>query len=158
MAKIPRARRPRATTEAQLDDALLDGQPLPAQTASDLQALYALLRAADGPPTASELAGQRDAVAAFIRASAASQPRRLRKPAILARLSTIAVAAATGAAALGGAAAAAYSGALPAGAQKFAHHAIGAPAADDPGTDAVVTEPGDDDGTDAGATGDDGTN
>jgi hypothetical protein len=151
---MPRIPRPRlhgdTATVAELDDAVLDGGPLPAELPSELTAVPELLRAAAGPATEAELVGQQAAVAAFIRAngvSLASRTRRFRRPMVLSTLLTtkLAFAAAASAATLGGAAAVAYTGALPAGPQNFAHHTIGAPAADDTGNDTLTTASGDTD-------------
>ena len=162
MPKIPGPRHGDATTGAELDDAVLDGGPLPAELPPELVAVPALLRAAAGPPTEAELSGQQAAVAAFIRATGASQAarhRRLWRPAMLSTLLTtkLAFAAAASAATLGGAAAAAYAGALPAGPQNFAHHTIGAPAADHHGTDELTTAATDTEGTDTEGTDTQGT-
>ena len=146
MPRIPGQRRHSdATTVAELDDAVLDGGPLPAELPPELAAVPALLRAAAGPATEAELMGHQAAVAAFIRVAGgagASRTRRFRRPVMLSTLLTakVGLAAAASAATLGGAAAVAYSGGLPTGPQNLAHHTIGAPAAAHLGTDGLTVE------------------
>ncbi len=98
-----------------------------------------LLDAASAPASASELAGEREIVAAFQRehlesVSASSKPARRRslvRSRMLNSLLTGKIAAALAAAAVGatGAATAAYADALPASVQDIAHHLIAAPPA-----------------------------
>jgi hypothetical protein len=113
-------------------DRLLDGDfaehPTPAVTV-----LAALLAAAAAPASGRELAGQKAAVAAFVRERDAGGHRHsaARRRSMLATLlgTKLAAAAAAGAVGFGGLAAAAYAGALPAPIQDFAHQTVGAPAA-----------------------------
>lgn len=97
-------------------------------------ALAMLIAAARGPAVATELLGEDEILAAFRNPESAGisshAARRSRRSAMLSALlsSKIALAAAVGVVAMGGASAAAYAGVLPAPVQDFAHHTIGAPA------------------------------
>ena len=90
---------------------------------------FAALRAA---PVDSGMTAEASALAAFRgtvgRPSEPARPRRRRRPVLTSLLTAkLAAAAAAAAVTLGGAAVAAYTGKLPAPAQKFAHDTIGAP-------------------------------
>jgi hypothetical protein len=113
-----------------------DGEQLVSglEPGAGVAALAAFVSAARGTATSAELLGETAVVAAFAEAVHAdiSGPARSR-PRRSAMLSTflgskIALAAAAGGLSLAGASAAAYANALPAPAQSFAHHTIGAPA------------------------------
>jgi hypothetical protein len=113
-------------------DALLAGDLLTDEAFAGLQPAAALLAALNAAPQDGELAGHARALAEFRHRG--SMPVRSRRPArrrlrLLTSLLTAkaAAAAAAAAVALGGVATAAYTGALPASAQQFAHNAIGAP-------------------------------
>ncbi len=113
-------------------DALLDGAQVPDEDPARWQPVARVLAALTSAPESSELAGEARALAEFrSRASAApprSRARRNRGWAASLRVPRPAVAAATGAAAMGGLLAVAYAGDLPAAAQRLAHDTIGAPA------------------------------
>jgi len=113
-------------------DALLTGDLVTGEAWAGLQPAAALVAALNAAPQDGELAGHARALAEFRRRG--GRPARARRPArrrprVLAALVTAraAAAAVVAAAALGGVAAAAYTGALPAPAQRFAHGMIGAP-------------------------------
>ncbi len=113
-------------------DALLTGDLLTDEAFAGLQPAAALLAALNAAPEDGELAGHARALAGFRHRG--GMPVRSRRSArrrhrLLTSLLTVkaAAAAAVAAAALGGVATAAYTGALPAPAQQFAHNAIGAP-------------------------------
>ena len=111
-------------------DALLDGAPLPDEDPARWQPVAQVLAALTSAPESSELAGEARALAEF-RGRAAPRRSRLRNRGWAAslRVPRPAVAAATGAVAMGGLLAVAYAGDLPAAAQRLAHDTIGAPAA-----------------------------
>jgi len=137
MANIPGS--PRADVPELPDgalDALLAGDLVTGEAWAGLQPAAALVAALSAAPQDGELAGHARALAEFRRRGGRpvharrSARRRPRLPAALvtARAAAVAaVVAAAAAAALGGVAAAAYTGALPAPAQRFAHAMIGAP-------------------------------
>jgi hypothetical protein len=109
-----------------------------------LQPLADALAALKARPASDELAGEAAALAEFEARVGGPVPvsrsRRRRHPLLASLLSARAAAAAAVAAlSLGGFATAAFAGALPAPAQQFAHHTIGAPAARD--TDSTGTHP-----------------
>jgi hypothetical protein len=144
------------TTPEQPEDFWLLDRILHGDAEPDDAALAQLLDAARGPASAEELSGEPAARAAFEthrpgtsrpagqRAGTHSRSRRI--PVISAlKASKMAGAAAVGGIALASTLTAAYAGALPAGLQDFAHHTIGAQAADD------------DQGDDPGDTGDTGS-
>jgi hypothetical protein len=113
-------------------DALLTGDPLTDEAFAGLQPAAALLAALNAAPEDGELAGHARALAEFRhRGSMPVHSRRSvrRRLPLLTSLLTVkaAAAAVATAAALGGVATAAYTGALPAPAQQFAHNMIGAP-------------------------------
>ncbi|HEX9356603.1 MAG TPA: hypothetical protein VF933_22660 [Streptosporangiaceae bacterium] len=116
-------------------DALLDGRPLPdGEDPARWQPVAEVLTALTSAPERSELTGEARALAEFrSRACGAPRParasRRSRGWAASLRVPRPAVAAATGAVAMGGLLAVAYAGDLPAAAQRLAHDTIGAPAA-----------------------------
>jgi hypothetical protein len=134
MANIPGS--PRADVPELPDgalDALLTGDLVTDEAYAGLQPAAALLAALSAAPEDGELAGHARALAEFRRRG--GRPVRARRsarrrPRVLAALVTARAAvavAAVAAAGLGGVAAAAYTGALPAPAQQFAHGMIGAP-------------------------------
>jgi hypothetical protein len=113
-------------------DALLTGDLVTDEACAGLQPAAALLAALNAAPHDGELAGHARALAEFRhRGGRPVHARRSarRRPRLLTALLTAkaAAAAAVAAAALGGVAAAAYTSALPAPAQQFAHSVIGAP-------------------------------
>jgi hypothetical protein len=113
--------------------ALLSGQE-PQDVPAGLQPAEDVLAALKARPSGDELAGHAAAMAEFRQHVGVSAPVRSltrRRPALLTSLMSakVAAAAAAVAIAIGGVATAAYAGALPSGAQSFAHHWIGAPAA-----------------------------
>ena len=114
-------------------NALLTGDLLTDEACAGLQPAAALLAALNAAPENGELAGHARALAEFRhRGGMPVHSRRSarRRPRLITSLLTVKAAAATAvaaAAALGGVATAAYTGALPAPAQQFAHNAIGAP-------------------------------
>jgi len=115
-------------------DALLAGNLLAEDTAQGLRPVAEAIAALNGVPATSELAAEANALAVFrgvVGMSAEpARSRRRRRPLLTSLISAkLAAAAMAAAVTLGGAAAAAYSGALPAPAQKLAHDTIGAPAA-----------------------------
>lgn len=112
-------------------DALLTGNLPPEDTADGLRPVAEAIAALNAVPVTSELAAEASALTVFRAAGgsgASVRPRRRRHP-LLTSLLSAKLAAAAVAVTLSGAAAAAYTGALPAPAQKFAHAALGAPAA-----------------------------
>src|SRR5215467_11687191 len=113
-------------------DALLTGDLVTDEACAGLQPAAALLAALNAAPQDGELAGHARALAEFRRRDGMPVHTRRsarRRPRLLLSLLTAkaAAAAVAAAAALGGAAAAAYTSALPAPAQQFAHSVIGAP-------------------------------
>jgi hypothetical protein len=113
-------------------DALLTGDLLTDEAFAGLQPTTALLAALNAAPGSGEVAGHARALAEFRHRRGMPDRSRLhgyRKPRLITSLLTAkaAAAAAVAVAALGGAATAAYTGALPAPAQRLAHNAIGAP-------------------------------
>jgi hypothetical protein len=122
-----------ASAEDAAAAALLAGTELPAESATGLQPVADVLAALRAEPAGGELAGEAAALAEFRqRAGMSTRPhrsRRRRRPVLTSLLSAKAAAAAIAALSLTGAAAAAYSGSLPAPAQKLAHDLVGAPAA-----------------------------
>jgi hypothetical protein len=111
-------------------DALLAGNLLPEDTAGGLRPVAEAIAALNAAPAASELAAEASALTVFSAAGRSGEPtrsRRRRRPLLTSLLSAKLAAAA--AVSLGGAAAAAYTGALPAPVQKFAHDTLGAPLA-----------------------------
>ena len=113
-------------------DALLTGDLITDEACAGLQPAAALLAALNAAPEDGELTGHARALAEFRRRGGMPVHARRsarRRPRLLTSLLTAkaAAAAAVAAAALGGIAAAAYTGALPAPAQQFAHSVIGAP-------------------------------
>lgn len=112
-------------------DALLAAGPSGTDICSELAPVADLLGALTAPAGREELAHEGLALAAFRAKVAVSPPARShrRRPALLTTLlgAKLAVAAAAGAAGLGGLSAAAYAGALPTSVQNFAHHTVGAP-------------------------------
>jgi hypothetical protein len=131
-------------------DALLTGDLVTDEACAGLQPAAALLAALNAAPQDGELAGHARALAEFRRRGgrpvhARRSARRRRR--LLTSLLTVkaATAAAAAAAALGGVAAAAYTSALPAPAQQFAHSVIGAPSPQPshrPGTPPLSRRPG----------------
>ncbi len=110
-------------------DALLTGDLAADEACAGLQPAAALLAALNAAPQDVELAGHARALAEFRhRGGMPAHSRRSarRRPRLITSLLTVKAAVAA-AAALGGVATAAYTGALPAPAQQFAHNAIGAP-------------------------------
>jgi hypothetical protein len=117
--------------------ALLAGGELPAGSPPELQPLSDVLAALTAGPASDELAGEAAALAVFRNQAGVPVPahrsRHRRHPLPASLLSARGVAAAAVAAlSIGGFATAAFAGALPAPAQQFAHHTIGAPAPDRP--------------------------
>jgi hypothetical protein len=115
--------------------ALLAGAELPAGSPPELQPVADVLAALTAGPAGDELAGEAAALAAFRNRAGVPVPahrsRHRRHPVPVSLLSARAAAAAAVAAlGIGGFATAAFAGALPAPAQQFAHHTIGAPAPD----------------------------
>ena len=113
-------------------DALLTGDLLTDEACAGLQPAAALLAALNAAPEDGELAGHARALAEFRhRGGMPVHSRRSarRRPRLITSLLTVkaAATAVAAAAALGGVATAAYTGTLPAPAQRFAHNAIGAP-------------------------------
>jgi hypothetical protein len=114
-------------------DALLTGDLLTDEAFAGLQPATALLAALNAAPEEGELTGHARALAEFRHRGGMPARSRLsghRRPRLITSLLTAkaAAAAAVAVVALGGAAtAAAYTGALPAPAQRLAHNAIGAP-------------------------------
>ena len=112
-------------------DALLTGNLPPEDTAEGLRPVAEAIVALNAVPVTSELAAEASALTVFRAAGgsgASVRPRRRRHP-LLTSLLGAKLAGATVAVTLSGAAAAAYTGALPAPAQRLAHAALGAPAA-----------------------------
>jgi hypothetical protein len=117
-------------------DGLLEGNPLPEDTAAGLRVAADVIAALNCAPAASELAAETGALAVFRgKGGVPDEPvrsRRRRHPLPSPLLSAkLAAAVAATAVTLGGGAvaAAAYTGALPASMQQLAHHTIGAPVA-----------------------------
>jgi hypothetical protein len=115
--------------------ALLAAADLPAGSPPELQPLSEVLAALRAEPAGEELAGEHAALAEFRSRVGVPVPisrsRHRRHPLLTSLLSGKAAAAAAAAISLAGVATtAAFAGALPAPAQQFAHHMIGAPAAD----------------------------
>jgi hypothetical protein len=112
-------------------DALLTGNLPPEDTADGLRPVAEAIAALNAVPVTSELAAEAGALTVFRAAggSGASVRPRRRRRLLLTSLLSAKLAAAAVAVTLSGAAAAAYTGALPAPAQKLAHAALGAPAA-----------------------------
>jgi hypothetical protein len=113
-------------------DALLTGDLVTDEAYAGLQPAAALLAALNAAPQDGELAGHAPALAEFRRRGGmpvhARRSARRRARLLTSLLTAKAAAAAfAAAAALGGTAAAAYTSALPAPAQQFAHSVIGAP-------------------------------
>jgi hypothetical protein len=113
-------------------DALLTGDLLTDEAFAGLQPATALLAALNAAPEDGELDGHARALAEFRHRGGMPARSRLsgyRRPRLITSLLTAkaAAAAVVAVAALGGAATAAYTGALPAPAQRLAHNAIGAP-------------------------------
>jgi hypothetical protein len=121
-----------AISDASLS-ALLAGAELPAGSPPGLRPVAEALAALTAAPAGDELTGEAEALAVFRDRLGVPSPTRRprRRPALLAPLLSARAAAAAAVAALGigGFATAAFAGALPAPAQQFAHHTIGAPAA-----------------------------
>jgi hypothetical protein len=120
--------------DASLAALLAEAEP-PAGSAPRLQPVADLLAALTAGPAGDELAGEAAALAAFCNRVGVPVParrsRHRRHPLPASLLSARAAAAAAVAAlGIGGFATAAFAGALPAPAQQFAHHTIGAPSPD----------------------------
>jgi hypothetical protein len=135
-ADMPNFRRSQPADVPELPDgtlgALLTGDLPTDEAFAGLYPAAALLAALNAAPAGDELAGHASALAGFRhRGSMPVHSRRSarRRPRLITSLLTVkaAAAAAAAAVALGGAATAAYTGALPARAQQFAHDVIGAP-------------------------------
>src|SRR5690349_23793600 len=132
MANIPGS--PRADVPELPDgalDALLTGDLVTDEACAGLQPAAALLAALTAAPQDGELAGHARVLAEFRRRGGmpvhARRSARRRRRSLTSLTAKAAAAAAVAATALGGVAAAAYTGALPAPAQQFAHGMIGAP-------------------------------
>jgi hypothetical protein len=122
-------------------EALLEGAELPAGSAPELRSLAEALATLTAGPARDERAGEASALVAFRERPGtlhsawrlhSARRRRHRRPVSPFRLlsaRTAAAAAAAALAGLGGVATAAYTGALPAAAQRLAHDIIGAPIA-----------------------------
>src|SRR6185369_370582 len=111
-------------------DALLTGDLVTDEACAGLQPAAALLAALNAAPQDDELAGHARVLAEFRRRGLpvhARRSARRRRRSLTSLTARAAAAAAVAATALGGVAAAAYTGALPAPAQQFAHGMIGAP-------------------------------
>jgi len=112
-------------------DALLTGDLPTDEAVAGLRPATALLAALNAAPEDGELAGHARALAEFRHRGGMPAHSRLpgnRRPRLITSLLTAkAAAAAVTVAALGGTATAAYTGALPAPAQRLAHNSIGAP-------------------------------
>ena len=108
-------------------DALLTGDLVTDEACAGLQPAAALLAALNAAPQDGELAGHARVLAEFRRRDLPARARRSARRRRRSLTSLTAKAAAVAATALGGVAAAAYTGALPAPAQQFAHGVIGAP-------------------------------
>ena len=134
MPNFPWSGRPdvSAISDASLS-ALLAGAELPPGAAPELRPVAEALAALTAAPTGDELAGEAEALAVFRERLGVPSPTRRshRRPTLLSPLLSARAAAAAAVAALGigGFATAAFAGMLPAPAQQFAHHTIGAPAA-----------------------------
>ena len=128
-------------------DALLDGGPLPdGEDPARWQPVAQVLTALASAPESSEMAGEARALAEFRSrprgAPRSSGARRRNKGwAAALRIPGPAMAAATGAIAMGGLLAVAYAGDLPAAAQRLAHDTIGAPASARDGGSGPATSP-----------------
>jgi hypothetical protein len=130
-------------------EALLTGDLVTDEACAGLQPAAALLAALNAAPQDGELAGHARALAEFRRRGGrpvhARRPARRRPRSLTSLTAKAAAAAAVAATALGGVAAAAYTGALPAPAQQFAHGVIGAPSpqpSDRPATPQPSYRPG----------------
>ena len=129
-------------------DALLTGDLVTGEAWAGLRPAAALLAALTAAPHDDELAGHARVLAEFRRRGLpvrARRPARRRRRSLTSLTARAAAAAAVAATALGGVAAAAYTGALPAPAQQFAHGVIGAPSpqpSDRPGTPQPSHRPG----------------
>ena len=111
-------------------NALLTGDLVTGEAWAGLRPAAALLAALTAAPQDDELAGHARVLAEFRRRglpARARRPARRRRRSLTSLTARAAAAAAVAATALGGVAAAAYTGALPAPAQQFAHGMIGAP-------------------------------
>ena len=111
-------------------DALLTGDLVTDEACAGLQPAAALLAALNAAPQDGELAGHARVLAEFRRRGLpvhARRSARRKRRSLTSLTAKAAAAAAVAATALGGVAAAAYTGALPAPAQQFAHGMIGAP-------------------------------
>ena len=114
--------------------ALLAGTELPAGLSPELRPVADALAALRAAPASDELSGEAQVLAAFRDQrgvpDAVRRPRR-RRPTVLAPLlsARAAVIAAAAVLSMGGVATAAYTGALPAPVQRFAHDVFGAPPA-----------------------------
>jgi hypothetical protein len=111
-------------------EALLTGDLTTDEACAGLQPAAALLAALNAAPHDGELAGHARVLAEFRRRGLpvyARRSARRRRRSLTSLTAKAAAAAAAAATALGGVAAAAYTGALPAPAQQFAHGMIGAP-------------------------------
>jgi len=121
-----------AISDASLS-ALLAGAQLPAGSPPQLRPVAEALAALAAAPAGDELTGEAGALAVFRDRLGVPSPTRRprRRPTVLSPLLSARAAAAAAVAALGigGFATAAFAGALPAPVQQFAHHTIGAPAA-----------------------------
>jgi len=105
-------------------DALLTGDLVTGEAGAGLRPAAALLAALTAAPHDDELAGHARVLAEFRRRGLpvrARRPARRRRRSLTSLTARAAAAAAVAATALGGVAAAAYTGALPAPAQQFAH-------------------------------------
>ena len=129
-------------------DALLTGDLVTGEAWAGLRPAAALLAALTAAPHDDELAGHARVLAEFRRRglpARARRPARRRRRSLTSLTARAAAAAAVAATALGGVAAAAYTGALPAPAQQFAHGVIGAPSpppGDRPGAPQPSHRPG----------------
>jgi hypothetical protein len=136
---MPNFRWPSRRDVPEIGDASLAALPADAEPSAGSapwpQPVAEVLAALTAGPASDELAGEAAALAEFRNRvgvpAAASRSRHRRHPLLTSLLSARAAAAAAAALSLGGLATAAYAGALPAPAQQFAHHTIGAPAAGD---------------------------
>jgi hypothetical protein len=133
------------SAEDAADAALLSGAELPVESATGLQPVADVLAALRAEPAGGELVGEAAALAEFRQRTGMStglhRSRRRRRPVLTSLLSAKAAAAAIAALSLTGAAAAAYSGSLPAPAQKLAHDLVGAPAAHSSASAGPTTSP-----------------
>jgi hypothetical protein len=133
----------------QADDLWLIDRILAGETGPEQAPLAQLFEAASAPARPDELSGLDPAVAAFVElgpgAARAPKHSRARRNPVLSALtaSKLAGVVAVGGIALASTVTAAYAGALPDGLQNFAHHTIGARAADD-STSGDADQPGGD--------------